>query len=408
MSDAILEATDSKVGGSNPIASPPQDEPDFGITEEGSSESLLVIDSFPAPSVGHSATDRLKLWTVEEMSKLPPPEWLIDGLIELESLCLLFGPQKEGKSFLAIDWALSVATGVEWMGHTVKQGPVIYIAGEGGRGIYPRIAAWEREHSGVDLSAVCFSLQPVRLLNKADMSAFFTSLDSLNRKPSLVVIDTLSRAFVGGDENSTQQMSLLVEAADSIKRHTSGTVLLVHHTTKSRKDGQHRPPERGSSVLSGAVETMIRVAKDADDRLTISCEAQKNAEQFKDFYLDLVSREDPFGNVMKSAVLVRATKDAGNLLSGKYRAFLDCFPPGTSSAMTSGELQDSWCAATGLSNRTFHAVRHEGLRRKHVRMLGKGKYELTDLGSARAAMCNVTATATTVEPTSSAATATPP
>ena len=55
----------------------------------------------------------------------------------------LYGPSGCGKSFVAIDMALSVASGTPYLGtFPVVQSPVVYLSGEGNSGIKDRIAAW--------------------------------------------------------------------------------------------------------------------------------------------------------------------------------------------------------------------------------------------------------------------------
>src|SRR5690625_1661515 len=71
--------------------------------------------------------------------KARAPEWIIRGRVEANSLAMIFGDPACGKSFLAVDWACSVATGKDYHGHTVQQAPVIFIAGEGLNGIARRL-----------------------------------------------------------------------------------------------------------------------------------------------------------------------------------------------------------------------------------------------------------------------------
>ena len=49
-----------------------------------------------------------------------------------------------GKTFVALDMALSIAKGLPFHGLPTKQGAVAYIAGEGARGLLGRIEAWYR------------------------------------------------------------------------------------------------------------------------------------------------------------------------------------------------------------------------------------------------------------------------
>jgi RecA-family ATPase len=57
----------------------------------------------------------------------------------------VFGDPGSGKTFIALNVAASVATGIAWNGQNVKQGSGFYIAGEGFSGISRRLAAWSNE-----------------------------------------------------------------------------------------------------------------------------------------------------------------------------------------------------------------------------------------------------------------------
>jgi hypothetical protein len=50
------------------------------------------------------------------------------------SFVVLYAPAANFKSFLALAWALSISEGRDWLGRKVKQGPVVYVCAEGGRG----------------------------------------------------------------------------------------------------------------------------------------------------------------------------------------------------------------------------------------------------------------------------------
>lgn len=79
-----------------------------------------------------------------ELTATPTPvAYLIDGLIEAESFCLLFGQPSAGKSFVSISMAAAIATGRDWLGRGTQQGAVFYLAGEGHAGLARRLKAWE-------------------------------------------------------------------------------------------------------------------------------------------------------------------------------------------------------------------------------------------------------------------------
>ncbi len=66
-----------------------------------------------------------------EVEQLPDPSWLINPILPEQGLVVLLGPPGIGKSFVALDWALSIKAGQEWLGHSLMQGNVLYIAAEG-------------------------------------------------------------------------------------------------------------------------------------------------------------------------------------------------------------------------------------------------------------------------------------
>src|SRR5574341_259088 len=60
----------------------------------------------------------------------PEAPWVVAGV--LGGVCMLWGEAGIGKSFVACSLAASVATGRPWLGRQTVEGPVVYIAGEGG------------------------------------------------------------------------------------------------------------------------------------------------------------------------------------------------------------------------------------------------------------------------------------
>jgi hypothetical protein len=72
---------------------------------------------------------------------LKKPDWLVFGFMERDSLNSLFSDPGVGKSIVAVDLAASAATGQDFCGNFVKQGAVVFIAGEGQNGLKRRFMA---------------------------------------------------------------------------------------------------------------------------------------------------------------------------------------------------------------------------------------------------------------------------
>ncbi len=219
-----------------------------------------VVDSAEPAPVPES---RLRSISSDILNLKAPPA-IVKGLIYEGDLVMPYGAPGSGKTFAVLDLALAVAAGMpNWAGRKVTSGPVVYVAGEGKRGLYNRIRAWAKkrgdERGQLDrLNGRLFVFEGApQFLDAADWAAFLADLEAVEA-PRLVVFDTLSRCIAGKDENSQADMSAAVDRLRDLCLRTRAAVLLVHHTSK---DGQH---ERGSSVLRGAADVMFRVSKDTD------------------------------------------------------------------------------------------------------------------------------------------------
>jgi hypothetical protein len=205
-----------------------------------------------------------------------PPEFLIDGLIETDSLGLIFGDPGCGKSFIAADIALSVATGEPFHGRPTKQGAVFFIAGEGHSGLARRFHAWAR-HRGRGLAGVPMfkSNRAAQFLDAASAQAVADAVDALvsaHGVPRMIVVDTLARNFGPGDENSTSEMGAFVAAMDDLRgRHPGCVVLIVHHSGHGDKQRA-----RGAMALKGAIDFEYRAEK-SDDTITLTNTKMKDA-----------------------------------------------------------------------------------------------------------------------------------
>ena len=241
---------------------------------------------------------------IPALSTMPPVEWLIDDIITAEGFGITYGPPASLKSFLLISWALHIASGTPWLDHKVRQGGVLYVAGEGVRGMGRRVRAWLRHHGmeGVDLP---FRLLPASVnltdpeqLARLVRTAVATAAEE-GTPIAMVVIDTVARAIPGADENSAQDMGRFVAAIEHIKAHVACHVHGVHHSGKDPDRGA-----RGSSALLGAVDTMIRVTRE-EDQITVAVEKQKDDDEAKPFHLQIERVDLSHGlTVEKSLLLV--------------------------------------------------------------------------------------------------------
>lgn len=238
--------------------------------------------------------------------QLQKPVYLIEGLIETGCLGLIFGDPGHGKSFVAVDLGLSVATGQNFHGHSTKKGSVFYIAGEGHSGLVRRFYGWAKHH-GLSLSAALMfkSEGAAQFLDSSAAEAVtiaVSDLAAIHGSPALIIVDTLARNFGPGDENSTAEMGRFVAAMDRLRGNWPESVLLiVHHTGHSDKSRA-----RGAMALKGALDFEYRVEKDADV-ISLSNTKMKDAEPPPQLNFTLTTVEL---NDAASAVLVLTDRPA--------------------------------------------------------------------------------------------------
>lgn len=227
----------------------------------------------------------LRLYSTTELLRLPPPTWLVENIMPAGGLVGIYAPPESMKSFLAIDIAMAVSTGLPWQNHATHKGFVVYVSAEGGTGIGKRVLAWLTAHQIAPSAAhVAWLTESIPVTNdSADMDVLFGRLnDDIREQPSLVIIDTLARCF-DGDENMQEDMGRFIGGVDRLRREYDATVVVVHHT---RLDADR---ERGSTAFRGAADTMISVkrGKETSDPITILCNKQKDAEHFDDITVRL-------------------------------------------------------------------------------------------------------------------------
>jgi len=191
-----------------------------------------------------------------------PVEWLVKGVIPQRAFVALYAPPASFKSFLALDIAECIATGRRFLGNEItKQGAVLYIAGEGHGGIGTRIKALKIHHSTPAGTPVYFLRRQVNLRSsQTDLKDLVAAIDDLKAindiNFELIIIDTLARAFGGGNENASEDMGAFITAAGAIQGKYECSLLVVHHAGKDATKGL-----RGHSSLLGAVDTELEIIR---------------------------------------------------------------------------------------------------------------------------------------------------
>jgi len=215
-------------------------------------------------------------WAELEGRERPP--YIVKGVLNDNRFSVVYGEPGVMKTFIAIDLAAHVALNKPWHGQRVRGGPVVYVACEGGGSIEDRLAAFCKRH-GVARAGVPLYVLP-QAINlgdkvKGDAKRLIEAIKAIGNV-KLIVIDTLSRALFGGNENSPDDMGSFVAVCDAVRLATGAHVLIVHHTGKDVERGA-----RGHSSLKAAADTEIVVTK-ADDVCIVKTTKQRDlADDFE-------------------------------------------------------------------------------------------------------------------------------
>lgn len=236
--------------------------------------------------------------TIEDLGHLPPPKWLVEDLFEQDAIVMLVGPPGALKSFLAIDWALSLALGRPWNNRRTEPCSVLYALGEGKASLLKRIEAWIY-HNKLTIAEKALinsnfrvTFDVPQLAIQKDFTDFLDDLDLDGFQPGCLIIDTLARSFVGRDENNQLDAGMWIESADRL-RQRGMTVIALHHTKKNTEFGLQY---RGSSALQGAMDSAFVLEKNPDGYkryAKLSCSKQKDHAEPADIWMQWENIKSP-------------------------------------------------------------------------------------------------------------------
>lgn len=246
--------------------------------------------------------------SIDFVMNMPPARWLVGGMLPEGGLAMLLAQENTGKSFVAIDWACSVATGLDWMDRPVQQGKVVYAAAEGLPGHAKRLRAWLAHKGMKHYDALKQNMRYVAGivdLFDTERRVQFTDM-AIAEAPALLIIDTLAESMPGADENTSKDMGVFLAVARHIRKETGACVLVLHHKPKSGNGS------RGHSSLPGALDMSFELSiPDENDRSIIdlwtvkSRDVIKPTEPLKIKMLQIMLSEAEYDN---SAVLLPADR----------------------------------------------------------------------------------------------------
>lgn len=327
----------------------------------------------------------VQLHTVDDLLRVPEPKWLIDRTIHQQETGCIWGPPNCGKSFVALDWALSVSAGIPWLDEfDTIQSPVLYMAGEGAFSLQKRVRAWQNAHEEANIEGMYFQIRPLPLLEEDVIEEIIVAMDEysdgtdVGLNPGLVIVDTLNQFFGGGDEVQGPDMARFVNNLRRLSHEQNLSVVIVHH---SNATGQR---ERGHTSLRGNVDVMFEARpRDVDDifaGVTLLNDKQRDEAKGEGIIVRFEEHVDSLVPRL-GETFDRLTKTLLPKVAGSMRQVLQMLDT-VESSKTESAAHDVIMEELGLNKATFHRRLAALKALKLVSGAGRGKSALTHIGRA--------------------------
>lgn len=222
------------------------------------------VARFPKKTLGQrSSPEGLLTFTANELQAMdfPPLEFLVEGLIT-EGLTLLAGKPKMGKSWMALDIAMSVAIGCETLGNRpCKKGVALYCALEDN----PRRLRRRMLHNYGDQTNWPVNFHFSTQINKLDEGGREQLEDWIvEHRPSLIIIDTL--VCVRPTSSSKKEYDADYAALSPLQKLAGEygiAIIVVHHLRKMSGDDP-LDMVSGTTGLTGAVDNVLVLDRKSD------------------------------------------------------------------------------------------------------------------------------------------------
>lgn len=223
-----------------------------------------------------------------------PQSWLIERLWTHQAVGIIGGSPKSGKTWLALEMAVSVASGSSCLETfpVATPGPVLlYAAEDSAAALRARIETLARLHkvSFDQLDVNIITVDSLRLDHPDHQARLEATLQIY--RPALLVIDPLVRVHAI-DENVAGQIAALLGYLRSLQRNTGAAIALIHHIRKNvSHTGGAGYSLRGSGDLYAWLDSFLYLRMHQGQR-TVSAE-HRSAPSFGPVALELVQSDSP-------------------------------------------------------------------------------------------------------------------
>lgn len=296
-----------------------------------------------------------------------PLEWLVQDLLLVGGAAILGGAPKTGKSYLALDLCVALASATAFAGHfrALSQRPVVLLCAEDPAPVLAaRLAALARSRSRpLDSLPIEVIVEPgVRLPEALGRMAATLA----RSRPGLLLLDPLIRLH-RADENSASEMAVVLDGLRDLARAQNTSILVVHHARKAAAGPSPGTALRGSSDLAAFGDSNLflrRLADDGDLELRIEHRAAASPEP-----LNLRLLVEAAGSVARFEAWRKTADDKDPTMARVLDLLADSAQPLSTAALRS---------KLGLRNQTVTTSLHALLAQGRLERRGRDGWALPD------------------------------
>jgi RecA-family ATPase len=225
-------------------------------------------------------------------------DWIVEGVLERGANGFIVANPKVGKSFAAIDLAVSLTLGVPWLEFKI---PAPVKTALISREDNPALTAWRLKHIFLGKQCTSPDLLTNLYVNSREQSAELLldnpeQMDAmsaeLKRRSTEFVIFDVFNVLHNCDENDAGEMRRVMLRLSQLQSEVGCAIGVIHHFTKGTDGMSLTQRLRGSSAISGWCEWLIGITMAEQETKTRKMEFEIKAASAPDpIYFNIVSAE---------------------------------------------------------------------------------------------------------------------
>ena len=231
-------------------------------------------------------------------------EFIMHPIYHASEVTLISADPKAGKTLVSQTLAMHIAAGLNFDDTltVTERRPVLYFALESQTAIRKRLMAWKKYHDPADekyTDEKTFPFYTVEeSINLLDEAARLNLVEQIKAADAwwlkkgekhlgVIVIDTLTKAMPGGDQNSVEDTSAVFDVIAKIKdAGIKAAVVIIHHNTKNGSG------PRGSSNIQAEPDTLLTLTKNEEtEQLELRILMARSIDDDKTFLFDIVTEK---------------------------------------------------------------------------------------------------------------------